>query len=90
MCKLKVNEVIIIRSETWGLKANKKYTVSDIKKDSRGNVCYYFKNHHKNVVNLIKCYADDIDKEVNKNTYKELQQNTLLLLLNHGNIFKWE
>lgn len=90
MCKLAVNDVIAVRFETWELKENKKYAVAEVKKDRRGNLCYYFKAARKNAVTLIKCYADDIDKEVNNVTYRDIINNNLLLLGNRGNIFKWE
>lgn len=90
MCKLKVNEIIVIRFETWGLKANTKYIVKDVKKDSRGNMCYYFKYHRKNAANVIKCYADEIDKEISNITYKELKEQPLKIIFNHYSIFKME
>lgn len=90
MCKLKENDIIVIKSKTWELLENEKYAVAEIKKDRRGNLCYYFKAARKNAVTLIKCYADDIDKEVNNVTYKDIINNSLLLLVNHGSIFKWE
>lgn len=90
MCKLAVNDIIIVRFESWELKENKKYAVAAVEKDRRGNLCYYFKAARKNAVKLIKCYADDIDKEVNKASYKDIINNNLLLLVNRGNIFKWE
>lgn len=90
MCKLKVNEIIAIRSETWGLKPNQKYVVADIKKDRRGNLCYYFKSHRKNAVNTIKCYSDDIDKEISDTTYKQLVKDPLKILFNYSSIFRME
>lgn len=89
MCKLKVNDIIVIRYTTWDLKVNQKYTLAEIKKDSKGNMCYYFKNYRKNAVTLIKCYTDNIDKELSNITYKELKQNNLLPLFNQCNIFRW-
>ncbi|MCW6094567.1 hypothetical protein LAV60_15455 [Clostridium sporogenes] len=89
MCKLNINDVIVIRYTTWDLKVNQKYVVADIKKDSKGNMCYYFKSYRKNAVSVIKCYVDDIDKELSNITYKELKQNNILPIFNQCNIFKW-
>lgn len=90
MCKLKENDIIVVRFESWGLKENKKYAVAEIKKDRRGNLCYYFKAARKNAVTLIKCYADDIDKEVSQNTYMDIRQNKLLLLFDRSSLYKWQ